>query len=136
MRRQELALIAAGGAVGATARYGIADAFPVEPGRFPITTFAINVGGTFLLAALLEWLLRHRGLDHWSRFAVGIGALGAFTTFSTFALEITELARGGDGALATGYAIASVVAGAAAVVGGLMVAGWRGRPPIPDEGEG
>jgi CrcB protein len=132
--RRDLALIAAGGAIGALARYGLSDAFPPEPGRFPATTFAINVAGAFLLGALLEWLVRHRSIEHWARFFAGVGVLGAFTTFSTFATEIVVLARDGHGATATVYGISSVVAGLAAVLAGLVAAGWR-RPPLPAEGE-
>lgn len=100
MRTRDLALVSAGGAVGALTRYGLSDTFPAEPGRFPVTSFAINVSGAFVLGLLLEWLVRHRTLDHWARFFVGVGVLGAFTTFSTFATEIVVLAR--DGHSATG----------------------------------
>ena len=134
MRPRDLALIGAGGAIGALARYGLSDAFPGEPGRFPTTTFAINVAGAFLLGVLLEWLVRHRSVEHWARFFAGVGALGAFTTFSTFATEVVELARDGHGAIAAVYALASVVAGLAAVLAGLVTAGWR-TPPVPAEGE-
>jgi fluoride exporter len=126
--------VAGGGAVGAIARYGISEAFPVTPGRFPSTTLAINVAGAFCLGVLLEWLVRHRTIDHWARFAVGVGVLGAFTTFSTFATEIVVLARDGHGAVAAAYAVTSVVAGIVAVLAGLAVAGWRSAP-VPSEGE-
>jgi CrcB protein len=108
--------------------------FPPEPGRFPVTTFAINVTGAFVLGLLLEWLVRHQTLDHWARFLVGVGVLGAFTTFSTFATEIVVLARDGHGTTAAVYAVTSVIAGLAAVVAGLVAAGWR-RAPVPAEGE-
>ena len=134
MRARDLAAIGAGGAIGALARYGLSDAFPAEPGRFPITTFTINVVGAFLLGVLLEWLVRHRSIEHWARFFAGVGVLGAFTTFSTLATEVVELTRDGHGAIAALYAVASVVAGLAAVVAGLVTAGWR-TPPVPAEGE-
>lgn len=134
MDPREVALVAAGGALGALARYGISDAFPVAPGRFPATTFAINVSGAFVLGALLEWLVRHRTIDHWARFLLGVGVLGAFTTFSTFATEIVELGRDGHGLLAATYATVSVLAGLAAVLLGLIATGWR-APPVPPEGE-
>lgn len=83
---------------------------------------------------LLEWLSRHRTLHHWARWLIGIGGLGAFTTFSTLAVELALLARDGHAALALAYAIVSLAAGVAAALLGLFVAGWR-RAPVPSEGE-
>ena len=90
--------------------------------------------GAFVLGVLLEWLVRHRSIEHWARFFAGVGVLGAFTTFSTFASEIAVLARDGHGATAAVYAVTSVIAGLAAVLAGLMTAGWR-KAPVPAEGE-
>jgi CrcB protein len=132
--RSEVILVALGGALGAGARYELLQTFPVHPGRFPLTTGSINVGGAFLLGFLLEWLTRHRDLDHWARWLVGVGGLGAFTTFSAFSVELVLLARDGHGLLAFAYAGVSLVAGVAAVFVGLVAAGWR-RPPVPSEGE-
>lgn len=129
-----LALIAAGGAIGALGRYGIGRAFPVGAGTFPTTTLCINVTGAFLLAVLLETLTRRGAPGHWLRLLVGIGVLGAFTTFSTFATELALLWRGGDELIAVEYAVVSVLAGCAAVMLGLLAAWWR-RAPVPDEGE-
>ena len=132
--RSELILVAAGGALGAGARYALLEAFPVHPGRVPYTTGAINVSGAFLLGLLLGWLARHRSVDHWSRWLVGVGGLGAFTTFSALAAEVAGLTRDDHGLLAAGYAAASLAAGIGAAVLGLVAAGWR-RPPVPSEGE-
>ncbi len=137
MRGREVALVAAGGTLGALARYGLSEAAPTEPGRFPVTTFALNVAGAFVLGALLELLTRHRDLEHWMRFLVGVGALGAFTTFSTFMVEVVELVRDGEPAITIAYATASLVVGVVAVVAGLAAAGWRGGglASVPAEGE-
>ena len=132
--RSEVTLVALGGALGAGARYELLQAFPVHPGRLPFTTGSINVGGAFLLGFLLEWLDRHRDLNHWSRWLVGVGGLGAFTTFSTFTTELVLLARGDHALLACGYGVVSLLAGVVAVLLGLEAAGWR-RPPVPSEGE-
>ena len=129
-----LVVVGAGGAIGALARYGLGRAFPVAPGTFPTTTFAINVAGAFVLAFLLETLVRRGAPDHWLRLLIGVGVLGAFTTFSTMATELALLWRDGDRALAGAYAGASLVAGALAVLAGLALAGFR-RGPVPDEDE-
>jgi len=129
-----LALVAAGGAVGALARYGLVRAFPTAPGTFPTTTFVVNVSGAFALAFLLESLARRGAPDHWLRLLIGVGGLGAFTTFSTMATELALLWQGGDAPLALGYGTASIVAGIGAVGAGLWCAGYR-RGPVPEEGE-
>lgn len=129
-----LVLVAAGGAIGALGRYGLGRAFPVASGTFPTTTFAINVAGAFALAFVLARLVRRGTPDHWLRLLVGVGVLGAFTTFSTMATELALLWRDGDPTLALGYATASVAAGIAAVLAGLACAGLR-TGPVPEEDE-
>lgn len=127
-------VVAAGGALGALARYGLAEAFPVAPRTFPTTTFVVNVTGAFVLALVLETLARRGAADHWVRLMVGVGVLGAFTTFSTMATELALLWRDDEVGIALGYAGASVIAGVVAVVVGLVVAGYR-RGPVPEEDE-
>ncbi|MFO1538606.1 MAG: fluoride efflux transporter FluC [Actinomycetota bacterium] len=113
-----LALVAAGGAVGGLARYGLGRAFPTAPDAFPTTTLVINVVGAFLLGALLTVLARRGTPDHRLRLVLGVGALGAFTTFSTLAVDVVRLGRSGRPGRALAAATVSVVAGIAAVVAG------------------
>jgi CrcB protein len=134
LSRRALPLIALGGAIGALGRYGLARAFPVAAGTFPTPTLIINVAGAFLLAGVLETLARRGDPDHWLRLLLGIGVLGAFTTFSTFATELALLWRGGDELVAVEYAVVSVVGGSVAVLLGLRAAGWR-DDPVPEAGE-
>jgi len=130
-----LGLVAVGGIAGALARYGLLRAFPVGAGTFPTTTFVINVSGAFILTVLLEWLARRGTAEHWLRLLVGVGVLGAFTTMSTFATELALLWRDHERTIAVEYAVASIVAGALAVLLGLVTTGWRRTMPLPDEGE-
>jgi CrcB protein len=132
---RELVVIAFGGGGGAAARYAILHAEPVRAGAFPFTTLAINVGGAFVLAVLLESCAR-RGLETWwLRPFAAIGVLGGFTTFSTLCVEAMLLGRDGHIALAALYLIASGIAGIAVVVAGLRAAGLPRRTVPPDEGE-
>jgi fluoride exporter len=133
--RRALGLVALGGALGALARYGLSRAFPVGAGTFPVTTFVINVTGAFVLTVLLEWLVRRGTPEHWLRLLIGVGVLGAFTTFSTFATELALLWRDHERTTAVAYAVASVVAGVLAVVLGLLVTGWPREAVHTDEGE-
>ncbi len=136
MIRREVGLVALGGAVGASARYGISERFPTAADRFPVTTLVVNLAGAFALGLVLEVVATRRVDDRWVRSLVGIGALGAFTTFSTFAVEIARLYRDDAFAVATSYGAVSLMAGIAATTLGLMSAGWRPRLGAPpDEGE-
>jgi CrcB protein len=119
--------IALGGALGALMRFGLAELFPVEPGAFPTTTFAENMIGCFGLGLVLTLLLeRWRGLRY-ARPFLCIGLLGAFTTFSSFAVEADHLIDGGQAGLAFGYVLASVVGGVALALAGVVAA--RAVPP-------
>lgn len=118
-------LVALGGTVGTAARAALETAAPAAPGAVPWTTFGINVAGSFLLGMLLEGLVR-RGQDEGRRRAVrllvGTGALGGFTTYSTFAAETEQLLSGGAVLLGAGYAVASVASGVGSAVVGILVA--------------
>lgn len=133
-----------GGLVGAAGREAVAQALPTAPGAFPVATFVVNAAGAFVLGALLELLVRAGGDHGWRhrvRLVLGTGALGAFTTYSTFAVEAVDLARHRHLALALAYVVASLAAGllAAGLGIGLVAGGDRARiralpvDPDPDE---
>jgi fluoride exporter len=105
---------AVGGAVGALARWGCQDAFPVAGARFPWTTFAINVVGSALLAGLpLLSVARRRP---WVGVLLGAGLLGGFTTMSAASVDTFTLLDSGHVALGAAYALGTVVAALAAVL--------------------
>jgi len=109
--------VALAGAAGAAARYGLDLRFSRDPHHIPWVTFAINVGGSFLLGALVAVLDAH---PHPAvRPAVTIGLLGAFTTFSTLSLETYRLVGRGHAALGAAYSLGSLVAGLVAVALGV-----------------
>lgn len=84
-----LATVAAGGAIGALARYGLSEAVPDQPDGFPWATFAVNVLGCFGVGVLLA-VLSSRSHPLLRPF-LGTGILGGFTTFSTYAVESGHL---------------------------------------------
>jgi fluoride exporter len=119
--RLAVLVAAAGGALGAVARYALGATFTSDPGAgaFPTTTFAINAAGSFLLGLLLA-----AAPGRWPPevvLAVGTGFLGAFTTFSTFSHETTALVRAGHPTMAAAYVAASVVVGLAAAAAGHLL---------------
>lgn len=89
------AVIALGGAAGAGARYGVDLAWPTVAGGFPWATLTVNVTGCALMGmvmvAITELWVGHRLL----RPLLGTGVLGGYTTFSTFAGEVENLADAG-----------------------------------------
>ncbi len=120
-----IALVALGGALGALLRYGVARALPTEPGTFPTATFVTNLAGAFALGVMLEALARFgpdEGGRRLARLALGTGVLGAFTTYSTLAVEVTVLGRDGHGGLGAGYGFGSALAGFVAAALGIAVA--------------
>ncbi len=124
---RNLGYVAAGGAVGAVARVALAVGFPPQPGGVPWVTFLENVTGAFLLAWLLTLLTERLAFDPTVRLLLCTGALGAFTTYSTLAVEVDGLLRTGEGPLAGLYAVASVVLGLFAALLGIRLARWRPR---------
>ena len=108
-----LLAVAAGGALGAVARYLLSRLQSVD--SFPWMTLLINVAGSFLLAVLY----RHFNTAEVSaemRAFLTVGFCGAFTTFSTFSLEALRLFQNGRAMSAALYVLASValcIAGAA-----------------------
>lgn len=116
-----VALVGAGGAAGALARYGIAHAIPTARAAFPWATFAVNVTGSFALGALLTLLVERLPRGRAARPLLGTGVIGAYTTFSTFTVEAVLLARNGHAATAALYVVTSVVAGLLAAAAGIAL---------------
>jgi CrcB protein len=113
---QRAAAVAAGGVLGATLRWVIAATWPAS--GFPWTILAINVAGSILLGMLLaeEWAhpTRRLLLHDFG----GIGFCGALTTFSTFSIEVVNLASDDHVATASWYVVASVTAAILGAVAG------------------
>jgi fluoride exporter len=116
--------VIAGGTVGALARYGLSSVLP-SPGGWPLPTLVINLAGAFFLGILLEALVR-RGPDAGRlriiRLVAGTGFMGAFTTYSTLALETNTLIGAGRATDALVYVAATLLGGAVATVAGIQSA--------------
>ena len=120
-RPSVLAVIAAGAIVGASARYGVARRLPTPPGGFPWATFWTNVSGSFALGAVLVVIARRFPAATHLRALLATGFLGAYTTYSTFAVETDVLVKDGHLATALTYATASLAVGLAAVAVGMAL---------------
>lgn len=120
-----LLIVAAGGALGAAARYGVGLwAFRLFPtAAWPWGTLAVNLIGGLLMGLLTGWLTFRGGVHGESlRLFAAVGVLGGFTTFSAFSLETALMIERRQFAMAGGYAAVSVVLSIVALFIGLMVA--------------
>lgn len=106
-----LGAIALGGALGASARYGVAQVVHVAPNTFPWATLWTNLSGCFALGLLLGLMVERFPPSRYVRPFVATGFLGAYTTYSTFAVETVLLVKNDRPGLALGYTAASVLGG-------------------------
>lgn len=117
-----LVTISVGGALGSLARYGIGLVLPTSGGGFPWSTFLINVLGCGLIGVLMVLITEVWSAHRLLRPFLGVGVLGGFTTFSTYATEIHGLFRAGSPGLGLAYAAGTLVAALLATVLGVAVA--------------
>ncbi|HEY1923222.1 MAG TPA: fluoride efflux transporter CrcB [Tepidisphaeraceae bacterium] len=115
-------LIGLAGFVGAVSRWLVARFFGQFNIHFPLGTLVINISGSLFLG----WFLTHAGRHQFSdatRVAIGVGFVGAYTTFSTYMFESNALLD--DGAIIKSFLnlFGSLVLGIMAVRLGI----WLGR---------
>lgn len=115
----QLALVMAGGALGAAGRFWLGGAMLRHFGdRLPWGTLAANLIGAFAIGFLAEWLqARGPAALYWRAFLI-VGVLGALTTYSSLVLEMLLFTRGGRGGTALAYLGITLVAGLALVWAG------------------
>jgi fluoride exporter len=121
MRRGIIVAVAIGGFVGGLARYGLGSIWLSAPDAFPAATFFINTCGAFVLALLLVLVLDVLPPNTYLRPLVGTGFCGAYTTFSSVAVEVDQLVQHGHAGVAVGYVAAGVAAGLAAGMAGMAL---------------
>lgn len=120
----KILFVAGGGAIGALARY----AFSASPlnrtfENFPLPTFLVNIIGSFLIGFCLIIFADKISVSDHMRLLIFVGFLGAFTTFSTFELEIWTMVKEGSYAASLVYVVLSVAVGFASLLLGV----WLGR---------
>jgi CrcB protein len=119
----ELLAVAAGGAVGAMARYltvlQVTRWFGLG---FPYGTLCVNVVGSLILGLLAEVLSNRFGLAGTPRSFFVVGVLGAYTTFSSFSLDAVALLERHAYGPAALYILSNVILSIGALFAGLMAA--------------
>jgi CrcB protein len=135
-----VAAIAAGGALGTLARYGVSRALITPALGFPWSTLAVNVAGSLLLGLVVTLVVERWSPTRFVRPFAAIGFCGGFTTFSTLMVELSQRVQHGRVAMAGVYLVASVASGLVAVLvgmalarGRLVTAGSPGSIPDPDD---
>ncbi len=115
--------VALGGAFGATARYLISisplhDFFE----KFPFHTFIVNITGSFLIGIFFILFTEKFTVGETLKLFILVGFLGAFTTFSTFELEIWQLMKDKAYINALLYILLSVLIGFIGIISGIWIA--------------
>lgn len=114
----ECIVVGAGGFIGAVCRYLIG-LIPLREGSvFPVKTFAINILGSFIIGVIAPLALKNDSLNPRTVLFLKVGICGGFTTFSSFALETSDLMKNGNVRMALLYAVLSMAAGIVAVFAG------------------
>ena len=114
--------IAIGGAVGAVARHLVgAQMLRLLGSGFPWGTLTVNVVGSFAMGALVELMALRWSVGPELRAFMTVGVLGAFTTFSTFSLDVAVLGERGEVLPAALYVLLSVGLSISALFFGLWL---------------
>jgi fluoride exporter len=112
---QQAIWISLGAVLGANLRYWVTDSIANQLGKsFPYGTFIINLTGSLLLGLFVAVAGKSAGLDPRWRAFIAVGFIGAYTTFSTYAVDSVDLAMKGHWLLGLTNLVGS------AILGGLM----------------
>ncbi len=119
---QRLLLIAAAGALGTLARYGLGGLVQrMVPSGLPWGTFAVNALGCLLFGIVWSLAEERMLISGATRIIVLIGFMGAFTTFSTFAFETAQLLDDSQWLLAAANVLLHNVTGVVLIVVGMAI---------------
>ncbi len=108
-------VVALGGGIGACLRY-LTGLIPLkEPFTFPVKTLVINLLGCFVIGLIAALAVKNNSLSPKTVLFIKTGLCGGFTTFSTFALETSNLLSNGHYLIAFLYVFGSCLIGTAVI---------------------
>lgn len=112
-----------GAGIGGALRHGVNQLTAAAFGlAFPVGTLFVNVAGSLLMAAIVEYSAIRASVPQDLRLFATTGILGGFTTFSTFSLDVASLYERGQVTASAVYALASLGLSLVAMFGGLWIA--------------
>ena len=133
VRADVLAVIAAGGVLGAEARHGAGVLLPHTADAWPWATLLVNFSGCVLIGVLMAVITELREAHRLVRPFLGVGVLGGYTTFSTATVETLALLAAGRPVAAVGYVVATpalaVLGCGCGVIATRLIAGGPARRP-------
>ena len=114
-------MVGIGGFIGSVCRYLIG-LLPVETNSgFPVKTLLINIAGSFLIGLITALAVKNKDMNEQLVLLLRVGVCGGFTTFSTFAYEMTDLMKSGHTVIALIYVCTSIILGVLAVYAAQML---------------
>ena len=113
----DIVAVGCGGFIGAVLRYLIGLVPVKESTIFPIKTFIINIVGCILIGLIAVYFGKHSDVHPKLILFLKVGICGGFTTFSTFALESSDLIKGGHIGVAALYMLLSMIIGVLVILG-------------------
>ena len=121
--------VAAGGVLGAEARFGLGVALPRAADGWPWSTLLINVSGCLLIGVLMVTITELTSPHRLIRPFLGVGVLGGYTTFSAYSVEFLQLLDAGRAGPALAYLVVTPLAALAAVWAGAAATRAVSRVP-------
>ena len=114
--------LALAGGCGSLARYWLSGVVQRQVTvEFPLGTAVVNMAGCLLFGLVWAFAENHLSVSSQWRAVIFVGFFGAFTTFSSFAFETSQLMIGSEWMWAVGNLVLQNVCGLMAVLAGLAV---------------
>jgi CrcB protein len=113
-------LVVIGGALGAAARFGVGTW--LGKAAFPYATTVVNVSGCFVAGLLIFYAIAEGWFGPAEKALLAIGFLGAFTTMSTFSMDVIDLVDAGKAWYASVYVAVNVLGS----LGAAFIGRWIG----------